>query len=475
MLLLLFVCGGISFLLHWRLVSRPTLISGTVINWMTGQPVSGVMVRERELNGSEEVAWTDVQGRFTAVLPGAGRPYLLYAAGPRFGPLLQCTFGRTVAVYTPGEQHSGIVVPAIPATEISGHVYDEGSTPLPGCQVWALTDDPRQHPSLRDVDTQLTDGQGGFMLMHLGADRFYVMVRCRRDLAGERREIYGPWTVRNSWQPMLFPQAVTSDGAKTIVLLPGERRQNIDFHLRLPPRYLVHGKVIFSDPLQPKSGVTYSHLLRAFPLDPALAATAWPDGESCDWNANTGKFQCEFLSPGIYQLNFLLDFKFGSKGNILPISPQQAKVEVEAEDHIGPELTVRLQDQKPTSWPQPETLPLTGFLHLQRVCPPGIREGWINVSGWGPTTVNPRTFGLTSCTEDMVWPIAPGAYTISAYQADWFGRSTSLRILNLLREHGRQVNIRKGNTSHLVVPVWSTDQIVQWAVESLRENVTSAQ
>ena len=309
MLLLLFACAGISFLLHWFIISRPARISGTVVDWTTGLPVPAVMVRLRELNGSSKAATTDARGRFTATVP---RPtswvYWLYAEDPRFGSLLQSTFGRALAVHALGERHSGIVVPAIRATGLSGHVYaEDSSTPLPGCEVWAMIEQPDQAPQFQHVSMETTDKKGAFRFARLGADRYFVLARCHRYLPGEQRGYAdvapAPWKSRSSWEPMLYPQAASFDHAKAIVLLPGDDRRGIDFQLRSVPQYSLYGNVnaIFSDRSRGMPWPAIAHLsdLQAFPADPALAAIA-PYGEACDWNARAGDFHCDFLSASLY-------------------------------------------------------------------------------------------------------------------------------------------------------------------------------
>jgi hypothetical protein len=78
------------------ITSRSTLISGTVVNCISGQPVPDVDVLFKEMNGSRFAARTDSQGHFTAAASEGSGPYLPYAAGPRFGTVMQAFFGRAV-------------------------------------------------------------------------------------------------------------------------------------------------------------------------------------------------------------------------------------------------------------------------------------------------------------------------------------------------------------------------------------------
>jgi 5-hydroxyisourate hydrolase-like protein (transthyretin family) len=382
------ICAGASFLLHWRTTSRPMLISGTVVDWTTGRPVPGVTVAFRQLNGSSEAAHTDANGHFTAVAPEERRPYLLFAADPRFGTLLQDTFGRMVMVYARGEQHSGVVVPAIRSAELSGRALDADSgAPIPGCEVSALTKSGDEDGRLQLIDVSTTDRSGAFSF-RLGADRYFLLVSCHKYLPGEPVGYLGtgsiPWRVRRSWPPMLLPQSDLFNRPQAIVLLPGGRKGGIDFHLRSVPQYSIHGKVVFSDGSKPRVGVVYLHDMRVLPSDSALAAaekSAVPS-EPCDWNATAGTFHCDFLSPGRYNLAFVSDgavevngFRSQHAERNIDVNPQTA----------GQELMVHLLDVQfhpPPNSPARED----GYLDLRRVCPMEMKDPWVDVRAWGQAT-----------------------------------------------------------------------------------------
>jgi len=130
LLLLLIACGILCFVAGLAAGSNRTIVSGTVIDWTTGKPVPHVMVYFRD--GGKEAGYTDEKGRFTATGPRDGCCFVL-VWDKRFGKLLQAQFGGGFVDARPGWWRSGIVVPVIPSTELSGHVYSEDGKPIAGC------------------------------------------------------------------------------------------------------------------------------------------------------------------------------------------------------------------------------------------------------------------------------------------------------------------------------------------------------
>jgi hypothetical protein len=97
LLALFLLCLAGCWLLDRVVRSRPILISGKVID----------------------------RSEFTLVTPTPNL-YSLFASAPRYGRLVQAMFVQTVVVYRRGARVHDIVIPAIPATGLSGHVYGTG-------------------------------------------------------------------------------------------------------------------------------------------------------------------------------------------------------------------------------------------------------------------------------------------------------------------------------------------------------------
>lgn len=65
---------------------------------------------------------------------------------PRYAGLFGYTVGRESHSFRQGEQDHGIVVPAIPAVELSGKVIDEDGNSISGCEIELLTPRNVYHP-----------------------------------------------------------------------------------------------------------------------------------------------------------------------------------------------------------------------------------------------------------------------------------------------------------------------------------------
>jgi hypothetical protein len=359
------------------------LISGKVIDWSTGQPVADTEVSKYEPNSSRVVARTDAHGAFTFVAPTPD-VYFLFASAPRYGRLLQTTFGQTVAVYRSGARVRDVVIPAIPATGLSGHVYGTNGQPISGCDVSAITrvsvqgDQPFREGSPRgedpnkfiDVERAETGPDGSYTFQRLGADRYFVLARCRELVHSEKHAGF-------VWEPMVYPQVTSIAQAQEILLFPGDHRSGVDFRMQRKRSYAFEGKVVFSDGSAPKPWAIYVHDLRILRSDRALTST-WLGYEECNWNASTGTFRCYSLLPGTYTLYFDLS---GMTFN-MPIQAGRVSYTVQAKAQQQP-LTVQLHNIPRGQSQTPKTGP-SGVLDLRKVCGAAASDKpQIQVLSWG--------------------------------------------------------------------------------------------
>ncbi len=212
LLLILAGCLAACWVLGLYTHSIPGLIAGQVIDWKTGNPVQYVDVQVKAPNSSQILARTDAHGRFSFQPRDLPNVYFLFAASPQYGRLLQATLGQTVVMYRKGQRVRDVVIPAIRATELSGHVYGNDGEPISGCYVAALTrvnhidlsaeldvqgafeitptspsdlsraDDAN---NLMEVDASQTDVNGMYVFRRLGADRYFVLARCQEAQTGK--------------------------------------------------------------------------------------------------------------------------------------------------------------------------------------------------------------------------------------------------------------------------------------------------
>ncbi len=481
LLAILLICFAGCWLLDHEVRSRPTLISGQVIDWNTGQAAPYTEVRIDRLNFSQFAAETDARGRFTFLAPNQPDLYFLFAGAPYYGRLLQTTFGQTVVVYRPGEQVRDLVIPAIPATELSGHVYAMNGQPISGCEVSAITRDNRQAGQFVelnvqgvqaftygapqaddpnqfiDVETERTNDAGSYTFKGLGADRYFVLVRCKQTVNREN-------LTRFSWEPMAYPQASSISRAQENILLPGGHRFDIDFHMQRKQTYSLKGKVLFSDGSAPDRWKMYSHDLKMFRSDRALTST-WLGQETCDWNANAGTFRCDFVLPGTYTLYFdLSDWPNGST--------QFAEVNFTiggTARQIAP--TVQLHNVPADQFVAPRTSPV-GFLDLGKACNTAVdNRPAIRVLAWGHGRTGGACYYMTFFGDTRL-PLPEDTYIVNAFEASFVAWRTSSLGRNsqfefFLMQHGTALHIRAGQTSEPVLPILTTKELINIALQSL--------
>ena len=122
----------------------------------TRHPVAGVRVRPKFLNGYGKGVLTDSRGRFTMPVSASGGIGGLFVDDQRFAGLFGKIVGREGHSFRQGEQDSGVIVPAIPAAELSGKVLDDDDQPIAGCEIELFR--PRSlHGPFRLVAANLND------------------------------------------------------------------------------------------------------------------------------------------------------------------------------------------------------------------------------------------------------------------------------------------------------------------------------
>ncbi|MBV8551809.1 MAG: carboxypeptidase regulatory-like domain-containing protein [Acidobacteriaceae bacterium] len=487
LLTILFVCLAGCWLLDREVGSRPTLISGEIVDWGTGQPAPYTDVRIARLNFSQVVARTDKRGQFAFSGPKGPGVYFLFAGSPRYGRLLQTTFGQTIVAYRAGQHIRKVVIPAIPATELSGHVYATDGHPLSGCNVSGFTpDNSDSHKSVElqariaqaftyhiaqaddpnkfiEVETDRTDSHGAYTFKRLGADRYFVLARCLEPGTGGENSPF-------SWEPTAYPQENSIATAQQIVLLPGEHRSGIDLRMQRKRSYVLEGKVMFSDHSAPKPWpqAIYGHDLQMFRSDRALTST-WIGQEACDWNANAGAIRCHSLFPGTYTLYF--DISGGPGAFHMQTQFAEVSYTIRSTAKQLP-LMVQLHNVPESRYLELKT-GSSGTLDLRKVCE-SAEEGRpaIQVLAWGHGHAGGACYYMTF-RNDTRLPLPEDKYIVNAFEAAFVPRHSSYLGENskfeaLLMQHGISVHIRDGQTSEPNLPVASTEEQINTALDSLR-------
>lgn len=488
LLLILLVCLAASWGLSVYTRSLPATISGVVIDWNTGRPAPYADVQMDQLNLSTVVARTDARGRFSFNPPNPPGPYFLFAGPPRYGTLLQTTFGQTIMMYRKAERIAGVVLPAIPATELSGHVYGEDGKPISGCEIIALTRDTRLAPwtdlqmkgwqastppdmaaaddpqKFLEIEWTNTDAKGMFTFHRLGADRYFVVARCHQPAMTKANHLV--------WVPMLYPDATSISSAREILLLPGDRRGEIDFHLQQKRAYDLKGRVVFSNHSTPKPWpqAIYSQDLRVVRSDRSLTSSgaAW---ELCQIDANAGTFRCDGLLPGDYTFYFEVG---AGEGAARHIRTQAAKVTYRVPGAVRRPLTVQLQNLPNNGVQIHEAVAGPGgVLDFAKVCAvapdaqPAIRvlasgHGYADSACYFMTFMHKTTIQLPN-----------GSYRLNAFEAAFVQRDRSYlghssKFEAIMTQHGTFVDLNVGETLEPSLPVLTTKQLISIAITSLR-------
>ncbi len=474
---LLLACLVGTWLLGWQTRSRPTIISGQVIDWGTGKPAAYTEVMS-EYSG--QVAKADAQGRFTFVAPHEPNYYFLFAGSPRYGSLLQTFFGQTVVAYRGGEEIRNVLIPAIPATSLSGHVYDSGGRPIAGCDVAAVTrDNPDSDRSIDlryshygeeawqaddperfiQAEIQETNAHGEYALTRLGADRFFIMARCRESKSGEAG-------LHLAWEPVVYPHAASIDEGQEIVLRPGDKLSGIDFHVLRKPSYPLKVDVIFDDHSVAKPYRQYElgfHILRA---DRALTST-YLGQESCDWVGNA-TVQCAWLFPGTYSLYIdLSDGPFPKDEQTQFAKTQLTMRPTLLQEH----LTVQLHKvPAPMSIVMPKGP--SGFLDTGKVCEAAV-DGTpaIFALAWGHGHAGRKCY-LLRFWGDTKLPVPVNDYRFIAFEEGFAIRNSRLarysKVEALIGQQGQAVNVQAGQTIRPAARVMTTGEVISLALDSLR-------
>lgn len=480
----MFACLDLS--LHCFL---PGLISGQVIDWQTGQPVPDVEVRTDDFRSAEPVVRTDAHGYFHFQPRNWPQTYFLFASSPRYGRLLQATWGQTVVLYRNNQQVRDVIIPAIPATELAGHVYGSDGKPIAGCSISALTrasyfdmpvnlqvqgvhtimpwdlaeaDDPNQ---LKKVESVKTDREGFYVFDQLGADRYFVSAQCQETQVSPKSPPY-------IWEPRLYPDVNSLAGAQQILLLPGNHRAGIDFHMQRKRAYAMEGKMNFSDHSIPKLWLkaTYFQDLTVFRSDRGLPST-WLGKEACRINADGITFRCESLLPGEYTFYFE-GLPGRDAASNAPV--QMFKVRYNVQATVKQVLTVKVQEfpnggeqhQSPYAGPG-------GNLDFEKICATASDgRPAIQVLAWGQGRAGGSCYYMTLWWSTTRFLLPKGSYRINAFEAAFTrrGRSylrDSTKFEEVLMQHGKRIELDMGQTTKPSLPVLATRQLIDLALTFL--------
>jgi hypothetical protein len=467
------IIAAVGALHYWR-ISRPSQISGTVVEVITGRPVPNVRVRPKFMNGHGEGVFTDSRGRFT--LPVSVPSWIsgIFVDGPHHAGLFGKILGRESHSFRQGEQDSGVIVPAIPAAELSGKVHDDHGRPIAGCEVELLR--PRHvYGPLRLVAANRTvsAGPGGeYRFTRADAGVYYLLADCNGLSIPSRLPVGRQRFPKQQkvWAKMLYPHADNLSDAKPVIAMPGQRIGGLDFRLTRTVGYLVQGRFVWRDGDVPQQLDLYSNDFSATKIDLGLEPNQTTNSR-CGWNTYSGDFKCIHMTRGNYRLMM----------TISPIWIEADRGHRQRENDQGGETVLHVGDTppKPVVLEMRKLHPLADGGEQKRT----IETGWLNIrlSGCGSHEVRQMTYQIwdntgrpasvvsTPSQGRHAWQreLKPGRYRVSAVCRAYWGWFDNSYLDEVLAATGTPLQVRSGLTTELAVRARGTEEIYSAAVAYL--------
>ena len=289
-----------------RALEKCTL-SGTVVNSVTGQPLSKTLLRLDPLAGRDNHSATttsDAAGRFTMEELGPGRYRLVGFRngylGTSFGVGLSNTAGGIVLDLLPGESLKDVKLKLVPFAAIAGTVHDMDGEPLANVAVEILHKSYRRGAagSLDMAGRASTDDLGQYRIHDLPAGKYYVgAAQSSADFLLTSSVDHSPAKAGPPETNLrtFYPGVQDPGLAMPIEVAAGAQRSGIDITLGRSRTYRVTGRVINNSGANLGSiEVTIGSRHGGFSmLDPRL---------STDARVGSGDFELHGLPPGSYML-----------------------------------------------------------------------------------------------------------------------------------------------------------------------------
>ena len=256
------------------------LLSGTVVNSVTGEPVKAALVSLRDNRGVTQSALTGVGGEY--VFAGL--------------PAVQCTLSAEKPGFLAGSPDplsvsaslSNHTIELTPLGVIEGRVSNQSGDPLQGLGITFfeqyLEDGERR---VRPGGTGTADDLGRFRLWDLKPGRYYVRV-AGRPVSRVMVVVDGSLSGSEGLRPAYFGGGRTLESATPVTVEAGTDVR-ADFTLPMEPAYTIRGAV---RNFQPGEYVELELLLSGSDI-----ATG-----GVSWNGRTGTFEAYAIPSGQYTI-----------------------------------------------------------------------------------------------------------------------------------------------------------------------------
>ena len=372
--------------------SCPCALSGSVVDAVSGQPVPHALVKLTA--PSPRAALTDSEGKFQFEDLPAGS-VILEAEKPGFltqDPVARWYPGSAQIQLAPDSTPA--LLKLIPEGVISGQVTGENGEPLEGFTIGVFNRGPGSiglgiGPDMLHRPA-ITDDEGKFRIAGLRSGSYYLLARPSQAPAASASP---KSSVPSGYAPVFYPAAPDIASAVPVKILSGKTVQ-ANFSLKREPLIRLSGIV---------SGYT--------PQERIFVMLQGPSGtpQELNFKSDTGSFQTNWLSPGVYNFTAQADGFTQDGAGISSV----ARLRVDATSShfdlrlaLQPAPNIPLLVHKPSS-SNPESLqslPL-GFALVSKDS--GLR-------GFNPV-ISPMSFQGTSSSSggQLFFPrVAPGTYEL---------------------------------------------------------------
>lgn len=275
-------------------------ISGTVRDFVTGQPVADASVLARWSAKGRVEGKANPRGEFKLDGIGAGHVRLV-ASKPRIGPGFPLSVTLPIELAA-GQQLEGVDIRLQDHATISGQITDQNGEPAPGTQVYLIARE-YQAGGIQYVfaGAASVDDQGRYQLQNVQpgvAFKVMVMKAMELNLPPISNAPLDPALRRPAFEWTFYPGVPNPEGAESFLLRPGEHRENADIEIARTPNYCLEGQATFPS----ETGEVRFEVMRASPHSGSSGNggffTSSPGGTA----AAGGRIRVCGLSPGEYRV-----------------------------------------------------------------------------------------------------------------------------------------------------------------------------
>lgn len=214
-------------------------LEGTVVNSVTGVPLSRVLVEV--MGNSQRLALTGADGRFQFDGMAAGQQVIMARKPGFYGSRNESRRYGSYLTVELGPQTGPLTVKLVPESIISGHVEGADGEPLENALVRVFTPFMKQgRQQWMPLSQGVTDEDGNFRVANLFTSRFQVEVQASR-ARGLSKEGY---------PPVVFYPGVYDMGSATPIQLAHGQQIDLQFQVRRETVFKISGTISGQGPAE---------------------------------------------------------------------------------------------------------------------------------------------------------------------------------------------------------------------------------